>query len=208
MDLYFCKTKHKTMKNKIAITGDLGSGKSSVCKILHEKLNFRIVSVGSIQRELAANHNMSITEFNRYMETHPEIDIACDNKVSEWGRSDEGLIFDSRLAWHFVPHALKVYLKVDILIAAQRIFGDRERKNEEQSDIDAVQSKISERRQSEILRFKSQYRVDLESFDNYDVVIDTGNLSIEETADIILEVYACFATGKPFAKFHPADTQR
>lgn len=207
MDLYFCKTKLQDMNNKIAITGDLGSGKSSVCKVLHKELGFRIISVGSIQRELAAEHNMSITEFNRYMETHPEIDIACDNKVSEWGKTNEGLIFDSRLAWHFVPHALKVYLKVDIRIAAQRIFGDRERRNEEQSDIVAVQSKISERRKSEIIRFKSQYQIDLEAFDNYDIVIDTGNLSIEETAHIILESYTRFANGRPFEKFHSADTQ-
>lgn len=189
------------MRNKIAITGDLGSGKSSVCKILAQKLGFDIISVGSIQRQLAAEHNMSITEFNHYMETHPEIDVACDARVSEWGNSKEGLIFDSRLAWHFVPHAFKVYLQVDIPIAAQRIYGDKERKNEEQSDIAAVRSRILERRESEILRFKTQYQVDLESPENYDLVINTGHLTIEETANLILSAYEQFSIGHAFAKF-------
>ncbi|NJD03321.1 MAG: cytidylate kinase, partial [Ruminiclostridium sp.] len=90
-------------KVKISITGDLGSGKSTVCKLIMEQYGLKVYSIGSIQRSLAKKHNMSILDFNKYMETHTEIDEEIDNELIEIGRRDEDMILDSRMAWHFVP---------------------------------------------------------------------------------------------------------
>lgn len=66
------------MRNKISITGDLGSGKSAVGKILKTDLNIITVSTGSIQREIATRMGMSTLELNHFTDTHPEIDDEID----------------------------------------------------------------------------------------------------------------------------------
>ena len=177
------------MVKNITITGDLGSGKSSVTSILKEKLKFEVISVGTIQRKLAEKYRInSIEAFNKYMEIHPEIDMECDKMVAELGKQS-GLIFDSRLAWHFVENSFKVYLSVDENIAMKRIFSDQKRINESHSDPEQAGISNRKRRESEIARFKSLYNVDMNDFSNYDLVIDTSALTPEEVAEHILTAY-------------------
>ncbi|MDR2499153.1 MAG: cytidylate kinase family protein [Tannerellaceae bacterium] len=185
--------------NNITISGDPGSGKSSVTAILQEQLGYERVSVGLIQREIAASMNMSAVEFNRYMETHPEIDHECDRRVAELGQR-QGIIFDSRMAWRFVPLSFKVFLTVEEQIAAKRIFGDTNRIGESFDDIGEAVSKIRERRDSERLRFKLQYDADLSDFSNYDLIVETSDSSPTKTAACILHNYYLHAEQKPFRR--------
>lgn len=171
---------------KIAISGELGGGKSALGKLLNEKLGFALISVGSIQRELAAKHGMNTVEFSKYMETHPEIDLECDKKVEEYGFSDSNLILDSRLAWNFVPHAFKIHLIVNIDIAATRIFKDTVRKNEQNNDLEHTIENIKIRKGSETKRFKEQYNVDINNFSNYDIVIDSSYITPIKLADFVI----------------------
>jgi cytidylate kinase len=167
-------------RNKISISGDLGSGKTVLARKISEKMGIPIISVGGIQRKLAQKYGMDTTTFNKYMETHPEIDLECDNMVSEYGRSDDPLILDSRLAWHFVPHSLKIHLICHKAVAAERIFKDRVRENEKYSNVEETYKSMVERRKSEIKRFKQQYHVDIDDLNNYDVVIDTSFITPDE----------------------------
>jgi cytidylate kinase len=173
----------------ITITGSLGSGKSVVSSILKEKLGMEIESIGSLLRKMAQNQGMTTNEFNKYIEDHPEFDHELDSFVAEQGLSAVPKIFDSRLAWHFIPQSFKVYLYVADEMAAQRVYHDKNRLNETyKSEADAL-SLIIERRKSEILRFKTQYNVDLEDLTNYNLVIDTGHSTPEEIADRIIDHY-------------------
>lgn len=174
---------------KITISGELGSGKTVLGKLLCEKLDFELISVGGIQRELAQSYGMTTLEFNKYMETHPEIDIECDNKVVEYGLSSAKLILDSRMAWHFVPHAFKIHLIVSDNIAAQRIFKDSLRKNETYKDVDETLQHLRARKNSEVKRFKEQYKVDIDDLSNYDLVVDTSHILPEELADFIVDKF-------------------
>jgi cytidylate kinase len=172
----------------ISISGELGSGKSTVAAELARTLRFEVVSVGLIQRRLAEKYGMSATEFNRYMETHPEIDIECDNMVADMGRGTR-MIFDSRLAWRFVPTSFKVYLKVDKAVAARRILGDKGRVSESFSALEEALTSITERRASELLRFRTQYGVDLDDDSNYDLVVHTDRIAPRDTALLITFLY-------------------
>ena len=183
---------------KITISGELGSGKSSLSKLLCEKANFKILSVGAIQRELAEKHGMSTLEFNKYMETHPEIDIECDNKVVEYGLSDANLILDSRMAWHFVPHAFKIHLLVNINIAAHRIFNDDVRQNEQNNDIEHTIQNIITRKASEVKRFKEQYNVEINDLHNYNIVVDSSVITPENLADFVLSKFESWKLQKEF----------
>ena len=185
----------KIMKH-ITITGCLGSGKSVVSAILKTKLGMEIESVGSILRKMAQSYGMTTNEFNKYMEEHPEVDFEIDAFVKERGLSPVSKIFDSRLAWHFIPHSFKVYLFVKDEIAAKRVFGDTERVNEKYESKEDALFYIKERRKSEVLRYRTQYNLKLEDFSNYDLFIDTSDLTPEETADVIIENYQKYFAGQ------------
>lgn len=185
---------------KITISGELGSGKTVLSKHLCEKMDFIIISVGGIQRELAEKYGMTTLEFNQYMETHPEIDIDCDQKVVEYGLMNANLILDSRLAWHFVPHAFKIHLIVDINTAGSRIFNDKVRKNEQNNDLQDTINKINSRKASERKRFKEQYGLDIDNFDNYDLVIDSSHISPENLANFVIDKLEKWKKVIPFSK--------
>ena len=57
-------------KHIISLAGDLASGKGETSKILTEKLGYGIYRNGQYFRELAKKMNMSVTEFNIYVEKH------------------------------------------------------------------------------------------------------------------------------------------
>lgn len=171
---------------KITISGELGGGKTVLGKLLCEKLQCKMISVGGIQRELAEKYGMTTIEFNKYMETHPEIDHECDNKVVEYGKSDANLILDSRLAWHFVPHAFKIHLIININIAGERIFNDSVRKNEQNKDLQDTINNIRIRKASECKRFMEQYKLDIDRLANYDIVVDSSFITPEELANFVI----------------------
>jgi cytidylate kinase len=172
---------------KISITGELGSGKSTVSRILQEKYNLKLYSVGTIQRALAEQHGMDILDFNKYMETHPEIDNEIDDKLAEIGRRPENMILDSRMAWHFVPDSYKVFLTVDTRVAAQRIMDADRGAIECYDDIEDACQKITERKESENYRYKTIYDVDCADLCNYNLIVDTSDRTPEEVADIIIK---------------------
>ena len=173
---------------KISLTGDLGSGKSHVSRLLSEKLGFRIVSTGFIQREIAEKYKMTTLELNEYTKTHPEIDDEIDGTISKLQETDESLIFDSRLAWHFAPKSFKVYLTVNMDEAARRIFYDK-RTSENYQNIEEARDKILARRKSELERFKDYYNIDYSDLGNYDLIVDTTHINPEEVSEKIIKAF-------------------
>jgi CMP/dCMP kinase len=187
-------------KNKIALSGDLGSGKTTVSFLLAEKLNFMRHSTGDIQRSLAAEQNMTTLEFNKLSETKEYIDKLIDSKTVEMGKLEEGIVFDSRMAWYFVPHSFGVRLIVDDVIGAERIMGAGRGEVEEYSSLEEALNKISERKFSEKNRFSVKYGVNLLEFTNYDLVIDTSYVNPDQVTELIYESYLRWKDGKPYHK--------
>lgn len=174
---------------KISITGDLGSGKSSICDILHEKYKFHKYSTGVIQREIASQHGMTTYDFNKYMESHPEVDKEIDSKLRELANIEEDIVIDSRMAWYFIPNTFKVFLAVNISEAAQRIINANRGNIEQYQDIDEAIFKLRARKESENNRYRQQYGVDCSKYNNYDIIIDTTVSNPVEIADLILDLY-------------------
>ena len=160
---------------KLAISGDLGSGKSTICKLLQEQLGFRLFSMGEAWRQLAEKYQLTILELNKYSETHP-LDEEMDRTMAALSDAPESIIFDSRLAWYFIPNSFKIHLTVDPEIAARRIFNDKRRGDaEEYLSVAEAKQKILERKQSENLRYLNKYGIDCSKLANYNLVIDTTN---------------------------------
>lgn len=181
-------------KIKISLAGDLGSGKSTVGKILSRRLGAEVYSTGTIQRRIASEMGMTTLELNKYSETHPEIDGMIDDGLRALDGQDISVIIDSRMAWHFVPSSFSVYMAADPLVSAERIMHDG-RASEPFSSIEEAVASIAARRASEQARYMQLYGVDIKDLSNYDFVIDTSHISPEEVAQRILEAYRGRADG-------------
>lgn len=177
------------MKNyKISLAGDLGSGKSTVGDVLTKKYSLEKVSIGVMLRDLATEYGMDVTEFNKYMETHPEIDNEVDNKLKSYENIDGNFLFDSRLAWNFVPSSFSVYMKADIKTSAERIL-NAGRSTETYADLDHAIEQLKKRRESESMRYKTLYGVDILDMNNYDFVIETDNKTVSQVAEEIITAF-------------------
>jgi cytidylate kinase len=166
----------------------LGSGKSTVSNILIERLKYDYIYTGKIQREIANKHQMTTMELNKYAETHPEIDAEIDATFKSLNNSSH-LIVDSRLAWFFIPHSFKVYLKTDLKVAIERISGDNKRINESYASIEEAERHIIARKESENKRYMDLYGADCADFTNFDLIIDTSSITPAQVADQLITAY-------------------
>lgn len=174
----------------ITIAGDLASGKSRITDLLQKSLNYEIYRNGEYVRKLAKEKGLDITSFNEYLKDHPEIDEQIENSAAEYSKTHDNLIVDARLGWYSIPDSFKIYLKVDIDVAAQRAFNDEKRKETEKFEtIEEQKQDMIKRFQSENERFFRLYGVHKEDMSNYDFVLDTTNNTIEENAKLIEEEY-------------------
>lgn len=164
---------------KITISGDLGSGKSTIGKALAQAWNYNFYSTGDIFRKLSSERGLDILQANKQSEEDRSLDDAVDDLSKKIGENENNFIFDSRLAWHFIPDCISVYLYCDIDIAAGRIF-HADRGDEQTDTLKDMIASNKERRASELKRYKELYNVNLIDMTNYDIVLDTSNNTIEE----------------------------
>lgn len=174
--------------DKISLAGDLGSGKSTVAKILIEALGAEYYTTGGIVRGMAEKMGMGIKEFNLYMETHPEIDKEIDDGLVALADDPRPYIIDSRMAWHFTKGTFSVYLTTELETAAARIWNAK-RPCERSSSLEETVACTRARRESEKKRYYEQYGVDITDLMNYSLVVDTTVATPEEVAGVILSAF-------------------
>jgi CMP/dCMP kinase len=170
----------------IALSGELGSGKSSVSWLLAEALGARRVSTGEAQRQIAESRGITTLELNRLAEIDATIDEEIDSVFRSLAGAGEPLVVDSRLAWHFLPHAFKVHLVVDPGEAARRVLARRDASAERYRSLAEAEARIGERVESERRRFQQIYGIDIFALANYDLVVDTSEASPDEVAGQVL----------------------
>lgn len=187
----------------ITITGNLGSGKSTIARLLSEKYNFEVYSTGKIQRELASQMNLSTLELNQLMMSDRKYDHMIDDETTRISREnkDKNIIFDSRLAWHFVEHSFKVFVSVSLDVAAERIMNDQRGSVENYSSIEEAKQLLAERAKTESIRYKDIYNLNYMDFSNYNLVIDSTYSDPDTIAGIIMEeAKAYYANPKDTSK--------
>ena len=188
---------------KISITGDLGSGKSRVSRILCAETGFQYMSTGQIQRKLAADLGIDTLEMNRLADSDPEIDKMIDGALIALNDSPHGYVIDSRLAWFFVPSSFKVFLKTELDESVRRIMADLSRNSEGYENAAEAAEKILARKASENQRFLEKYGADCTNMDHFDIIVDTTDRAPEEVAEIILKAADKWIDGISFRKFRP-----
>ncbi len=168
----------------LTLTGVPGAGKSTIAKLLSEKLSIPWYSMGDLRGKMAQERGMTIDELNALGETESFTDHDVDMYQEKLGKEKDNLILEGRLSWHFIPNSFKIFLDVNEDVAAKRIFGASKkglRKDELPfSSVEDVKNRVRTRLESDSRRYKKYYNVDYLDRKNYDLVIDTTSLSPQE----------------------------
>jgi cytidylate kinase len=187
------------MKREIVtVAGSPGAGKSSTAKAVAVALGFRHFSSGDLFRQLAAERGESIEAMNLSAEVQRDIDLNVDKLLQEKYRAEDRLVIDSRMAWRWMPHSLKVFLVLDPDTAAERIFHNlREegRQSEDAKSVEEVRASINRRFASEQRRYLALYEVNPTDPLNFDLVINTKHNDLPTVTAIVIAAYHAWRTG-------------
>ncbi len=176
----------------ITLAGLSGAGKSTIKKILAEKLGYKAYSMGDMREAYAAEHNMTIEELNAADMHDGKVDKLVDDFATDLGKREDNFIVDGWMAWFCIPHSVKVFLDIDPQEGARRIFQEQQTHPENRKDERAyaspldVQENLAKRVAQNQERFQKWYGVDFLDKSHYDLVIDTTALAPRDVADQIL----------------------
>ncbi|MBU0758625.1 MAG: cytidylate kinase family protein [Nanoarchaeota archaeon] len=183
----------------ITISGVSGSGKSTTAEILAQKLSYKKYSMGDLQRKLAEKYKLTTVDFSKMEAKDPKFDLERDNIMKELGEKEDDFVIDTWLGARFIPHAFKVFLDSDLEKRAQRIF---EENNLGRNAAGVSHKRISEKKfksvddvkeflmQKETInrdRWLRLYKFDFLDKSNYDLVLDTTDMTIREIVNEILQ---------------------
>jgi len=166
----------------IAVSGKPGSGKSTLARNLAGRLGLRYVSVGQIFRSIASSMGVSLEELSRIAESDDSIDRMIDSTAIEEAKRG-CVVLDGHLsAWILKDLAhVKIMTYAPLSVRAMRIAMRDGKKLEE------ALREIEVRESSEARRYMRYYGIDIGDISVFDLIINTSNLSEEETAQIALE---------------------
>lgn len=174
----------------LTIAGPPGSGKSTVAKMLAEKLQLKRYYMGGIQRELARKHDMTIEEWNEYCAENKDADQEIEDYQENLGKTEDNLVIEGRTSFHVIPHSVKLYIDVSDEEAARRLMKDEtagEQRNELTfSSIEEKKQNLIERKANEKRRYKEHYGIDAHDPQNFDLVVDTTNITPDQVVEQIL----------------------
>lgn len=184
-------------KHIITIAGKLGSGKSSTAKMVAQILGYKHFSTGDFFRSIAIEKGVSTIELNKIAEKDLSIDKEIDDRSIKIGQIENNIVLDSRLGFYFIPNSFKVFLELDPKIASERILNDKKNNPNRQIETtgnfntkEDVLNSISERLNLEKKRYKELYGIDDHTkYNNFDLIIDTEKISLEEVCKKVIEEY-------------------
>jgi len=171
----------------ITISGKAGSGKSTVARLLSEKLNLQHYSIGDLMRAMASEKGLSLIELNKLAERDSSIDVELDNRLKALGETKDNFVVDGRLTAFFIPKAqIRIFLDANVQVRAQRILKDR-RKQEKNASLKEAIANIKKREESEKKRYKKYYGVNYLDKRLYNYAVNTTKMDPQQVADKIIK---------------------
>ena len=171
----------------ITITGPPGSGKSTVARLLCEKLKLKHYSVGDFRRKIAEKRGITLEELNKEDEKTGETDRLADEWQKKLGKTENNFVIDGRLPAYFIPNPVKIFLKVDPKVGAERVIKYRNGSAvEKYKNIEDAVVKMHQREESDQKRYRNLYGIEYDKLD-FDLIIDTTNDNPESIVKKILE---------------------
>lgn len=185
----------KDLYRPITICGLAGVGKSTAIERLVRELKYTLHSSGGFVRQYACevfpnlDKLKALASLEENARKDRSIDLMIDQRAIDLSKSGDGKwILDSRLGWHFCPHAFKVLFNCDDKTRLERIA------RRDGSDFsDALY--ITQHREKAIReRYLDLYGInDFTSPHLFDFVAHTAVASTGAVADQILVAYKAMA---------------
>jgi predicted cytidylate kinase len=173
----------------ITLSGIPGAGKSTLATAIADHFSLERLYMGQVLRNCAHNRGMDTVTYMRYLKEHPKEEKEIDRQILDFAKKDNVLI-ESRTAFHFLPAAIKIFVKVAFDEGVRRIFADVQKSNERNekryTTFDEAYGRSQERHRSDVQRYRRLYDVDIMDESNYDIVFDTTVLTIEEAKKQII----------------------
>jgi cytidylate kinase len=167
---------------KITIFGLAGTGKTTAGKMLAEKLGYSYMSSGSIFRNYAIERGLSLNQFEAIANTTDEYDRKLDQEVEEYGKMNNNFVFESRLAWHFIPDSFKVNLTCNFEERLKRVAA------REDKSFDQVNEETTHREDLITKRYKEYYGIEnFSNPSNFDYTVDTTENNPEKVVELIYD---------------------
>ncbi len=187
----------------ITFSGYPGSGTTTLASALNDWDSTTYINGGQIFRTLADSHDMTLSEFSTYVNSHPEIDKKIDetlyNIVTAYKTdktkpnitdlpielsidfSSRYLILESRLAgWIAGENAgVKFWIHAPLKTRVTR------------RDNESLRS-LKQRQTDEIQRYKDWYNIDLTDQSIYDFSLNTANWRQKHLIEFIETAITCY----------------
>ena len=168
----------------ITISGEPGSGKTTVARLLARQLGLPHVYAGDLYRQEAQRRGLSLEEFNRLCEADHSIDRNLDAEMARRARAGR-VVLEGRLAGYIAQQeklaALKVWLTASEDVRARRV---AEREGQDWQQILRVNDA---RHGADSKRYADIYGWDLRDTQIYDLVLNTDSETPEAMAARLAE---------------------
>lgn len=167
---------------KITIFGLAGTGKGTVSKSLAQKLGYNYVAIGDMMRQNAKELGISLAELKQRRLKDPSWDHKLDEFQTEYGKTHDNFIFESRLPWYFIPDSFKIKLDCKFDERIKRIT------NRDGSSFDEQKEITLNREKTDQELYQKLYDIEnIADDEHFDLIVDTTGKTIQQIVAEILK---------------------
>ena len=178
----------------ITVGGLPGTGTSTLCRLLQEKLQLPYTYAGALFREEAKRRGLTLPEFGALSQKDPSIDEALDDRQIGLLRKG-GLILEGRLSgWLAARYKIPAFKVWVVCNGKERV---RRIVQRDGGDEDAQRQATEEREASEADRYRRYYGADLKDTARYDLVLDSTATPPETLAQQVVAEVQKFEAVRP-----------